>query len=748
MSFVNFVRRTALAAGSACMLMLPGVAYGLDAGGTGYVYSVYYPTSIKTCETGIRYNTATSYAYVNMPYIPAMAGGTYWNNGTVVNYSSNISASQIKRACGFASVTNVVAIGATTGSYATDPYIGISYDAVKVGETQAYHYEYAISGATNSRVITSVTLAADSTPPTVSIGALSGPTNGVYTAAITISETTTDFIATDLKLTNSKATLSGSGTSYTATLTPIAQGTVGVSVDANKLSDAAGNFNTVASNTVTATFDSVAPKVKIGSLSGPLNGVYTAEILVSETTTDFIDSDLSLTNATATLSGSGTKYTATLTPITQGKVGVSVGINKLSDAAGNFNTVASNAVSAIYDSISPSVKISGAPASFTGATSFAATFTFTEDVIGFEPSDIVATNASVTNLTGSGASYTATIAATGNGDVVLSLPAGMVTDEAGNGNTASSEVNVVNETVNQTQEVIATAMHSRATALIASQPKLSSLLTGEERGNLDVYATKGNGQFDLATNMDNPVWLRANGSWSTSGTTETQYAFGVIGSHYKFSDDLLIGAMIQLDYADTTDGLASVTSSGWLAGPYVVARLKNQPLILEASLLYGETSNDISPLGTYTDSFETERMLATAAITGEVETERMTLYPNLRLSHTMDTQKEYTDALSNVIASQSITLSELSAGIDFSMPIEVASGEMSLTGGVSGIWSQTSSTGSEVAQADDSGRARVDLGLSRTTESGLNMRFTGYYDGIGAQDYEAYGLDLLLDFTF
>jgi len=42
MSFVNFVRRTALAAGSACMLMLPGVAYGLDAEGTGYVYSVYY----------------------------------------------------------------------------------------------------------------------------------------------------------------------------------------------------------------------------------------------------------------------------------------------------------------------------------------------------------------------------------------------------------------------------------------------------------------------------------------------------------------------------------------------------------------------------------------------------------------------------------------------------------------------------------------------------------------------------------
>ncbi|MBO3762582.1 Ig-like domain-containing protein, partial [Ciceribacter sp. L1K22] len=72
-----------------------------------------------------------------------------------------------------------------------------------------------------------------------------------YTATITLSEASTDFAVGDLTLVNATATLTGSGTTYTVTLTPVADGTVSVTVPAGAFTDGAGNPNT-ASNTASA----------------------------------------------------------------------------------------------------------------------------------------------------------------------------------------------------------------------------------------------------------------------------------------------------------------------------------------------------------------------------------------------------------------------------------------------------------------------------------------------------------------
>ncbi|MEP0402027.1 MAG: Ig-like domain-containing protein, partial [Marinobacter sp.] len=200
-----------------------------------------------------------------------------------------------------------------------------------------------------NQVSNTVSGTGDATPPTVTIAPLSGPVAGEYTAAITLSEASTDFNLADLTLTNATATLSGSGTSYTATLTPVADGRVALSVAAGTFSDAVGNTNTAASNEVTSTYDTTAPTVSIGPLTGPVAGEYTAVITLSETSTDFNLADLTLTNATATLSGSGTSYTATLTPVADGPVALSVAAGTFSDSGGNTNTAASNEVIVTYD---------------------------------------------------------------------------------------------------------------------------------------------------------------------------------------------------------------------------------------------------------------------------------------------------------------------------------------------------------------------------------------------------------------
>jgi hypothetical protein len=201
----------------------------------------------------------------------------------------------------------------------------------------------------------------DTTAPTVSIAAFTGAVNSNKTAVITLSEASSDFAVGDLTLTNATATLTGSGTSYTAVLTPSSDGEVKLSVGAGTFTDAVGNGNTV-SNEVTTTYDTTAPTVSIGAFTGAANGNKTAVITLSEVSNNFAVGDLTLTNAAATLSGSGTSYTAVLTPSSDGEVKLSVAANTFTDAAGYDNS-ASNEVSSTYDSTVPTVTI----AAFTGA---------------------------------------------------------------------------------------------------------------------------------------------------------------------------------------------------------------------------------------------------------------------------------------------------------------------------------------------------------------------------------------------
>ena len=77
------------------------------------------------------------------------------------------------------------------------------------------------------------------------------------------------------------------------------------------------------------------------------------------------------------------------------------------------------------------------------------------------------------------------------------------------------------------------------------------------------------------------------------------------------------------------DPANNASGRGWMVGPYFVAKTPEQPLYFEGRLLYGQTDNEISPLGTYTDSFETERWLAQLRATGEYKIRNTTLMPLL-----------------------------------------------------------------------------------------------------------------------
>ncbi|MBC7284899.1 Ig-like domain-containing protein, partial [Hoeflea sp.] len=564
-------------------------------------------------------------------------------------------------------------------------------------------------------------------------------------AIISLSEASTDFDGGDLTLTNATATLTGSGTSYTAVLTPTADGPVALSVAANMFTDAAGNQNT-ASNEVTTTFDGTAPTVSIAAFTGALNGPQTAIITLSEASTDFDGGDLTLTNATATLTGSGTSYTALLTPTADGPVALSVAANMFTDAAGNQNT-ASNEVTITADLTEPGVVLTTTQTLISGATTFDVTITFSEVVTGFDAGDIAVANGALTGFTGSGADYVATIAAAGGGDAGISVPAAAAKDAAGNPNMASNLLTISSATVEQTQEIIARFMQTRANMLISSQPDLTDFLAnGSGPGSFDGQATDDGGSFNFvsAPSIRHNLWMRLNGSWANEDTSKSQYVFGVFGGHFAISPNLLIGGMAEFDHLGQDDGDAHIEGRGWMAGPYIVARLPNQPLFFEGRLLYGQTSNEISPFGTYTDRFDTERLLALAKVTGKLVYGATTFMPSLQFSHTADDQKAYTDSLANLIPAQGITLGQLEFGLDFRHLIALsdAARTLELTGGFAAITSWSDGTGytQQVVPEYEGRRAKVKLGLNYTMDNGGALVLDGFYDGIGASGYESMGV--------
>ena len=232
---------------------------------------------------------------------------------------------------------------------------------------------------------------------------------------------------------------SGSGTTYTATITPTQSGTVTLSVAANVAQDAADNDNTAAT-TKTVTVDKTRPGVNINVPSEVQGSAFTVTVVFDEAVTDFVQSELSVSGAGATVtafSGSGTTYTATITPTQSGTVTLSVAANVAQDAANNGNTAATTKTVTV-DKTRPGVSIN-VPSEVQGSA-FTVTVVFDEAVTGFMQNELSVSGAgaTVTSFSGSGMTYTATVTPTQSGTVTLSVAANVASDNANNGNTAAA----------------------------------------------------------------------------------------------------------------------------------------------------------------------------------------------------------------------------------------------------------------------------------------------------------------------
>jgi methionine-rich copper-binding protein CopC len=290
----------------------------------------------------------------------------------------------------------------------------------------------------------------DSTNPTIAITSSEpDPTNTAVDFKVTFSEVVTGFASGDITIGNGSVTSfveQTTGLVWDVTVTPTTDGLVTVNISSGLAIDAAGNGNDAASP-YSITFDDNAPIVLISSSESVLTNANPIPITITfnETVTGFALADILSNGTVGNLVNTtpGLVWTAQVTPSGNGTVTVDINSDIAQDAATNGNTAATQ-FSIDYDGTKPSVTISSLEVNPTNSSPFEITITFNEIVNDFVVGDITVGNGTAGNLQTVTANtiWTADITPSADALVTVNISADVATDDAGNGNTASSQYSI------------------------------------------------------------------------------------------------------------------------------------------------------------------------------------------------------------------------------------------------------------------------------------------------------------------
>jgi hypothetical protein len=344
--------------------------------------------------------------------------------------------------------------------------------------------------------------------------------------------------------------------------------------------------------------------------------------------------------------------------------------------------------------------------------------------------------------------------------------------------------------IEETQQVIASFLQNRALNLLNIRPDITQFLGGHSEGgplgNLQLNANEqgfnlafasslthimnaanasptsdeqttfgyGGGGSDQdqtgARAQDYDLWVQIHGTHTQTDKEKSSLWVGQFGGHAFINSDTLIGTMVQFDWADQSQRgtPGTVDGFGWMVGPYFAARLPDQSLTLDAFATWGRSDNNVSPSGTYTDKFETERWMINAQLSGVFAANGWTIMPAIEVNYFKETQFSYIDNLNSSIPEQSLSMGEMRFGPSISRQWILDDGtEVQPTIGVSGVWNFAVDKDGLFPTSGLSSndlRARIEAGLTVSRRNEWALDVAGFYDGIGANNLESFGGKLRL----
>jgi hypothetical protein len=456
----------------------------------------------------------------------------------------------------------------------------------------------------------------------------SGDTSNDSTISLTFtsSESTTNFIEDDITISGgSLSSFSGSGTTYTATLTPSGDATYTISVAQNKFTDSGGNNNS-ASNTFTWTYDSTAPLIT--SITPSWGSHLNATKDNSSGTVTVVTSGVE-DGQTLTIRLNGSDYTGSIsnniviiTISASNLQNLSEGTNTItanvSDAAGNAATETSTTF--IYDKTTLTVDtFTLSDTALKIGDTATVTIVFSEAVSNFSSeNDISVVNGSLTTMTSNdNITWTGTFTPTSDIDDttnVLTLSS-TYTDTAGNYGPSATTSNFTIDTKSPT---VISFILSDSALKIGDTATVKLIFSESVSGfSSDDDVTVQNGSLSTMTTSDNIIWT---GTFTpTSSITDSSNILSLSTAYTDTAGNAGPSATTSNYEIDTTaptvnsftmsDSALKIgdTATVTLIFSEVVSNFSNDDIIVQNGTLSTMTTSDnITWTGTFTPTSNIE----------------------------------------------------------------------------------------------------------------------------------------------
>lgn len=247
------------------------------------------------------------------------------------------------------------------------------------------------------------------------------------------------------------------------------------------------------------------------------------------------------------------------------------------------------------------------------------------------------------------------------------------------------------------------------------------------------------------------AWIEAhfNAFRSADGGLDNRGRFAVVyaGVDYLVTPNVLVGALVQFDWMKEASNTitSTVDGHGTMGGPYLSLRLTPE-IFFDTRFAWGMSNNNVSPLGTYTDAFSTDRWLAHAKLTGNWRSGDFRITPGVAVDYARERQHDYTDSLGFLIPSQTVSLGRLSFGPEIARRFVAANGVVyEPMASLIGQWDfvKTEVIGLNGLPADsDRLHAKAQVGLQARAPNGFSARIAGTYDGIGNSSFQSAGVEV------
>lgn len=261
----------------------------------------------------------------------------------------------------------------------------------------------------------------------------------------------------------------------------------------------------------------------------------------------------------------------------------------------------------------------------------------------------------------------------------------------------------------------------------------------------ETYA-QANGTLEQLPTPGVDVWLEVHYSEfededNSGARSDGHFGVAYIGIDYLVTPTVLVGVLGQIDWGEEDSNLgSSIDGVGGMAGPYLSARLTPN-LFFTTRAAYGISENEVSPIGTYTDDFSTDRWLASAELTGNWDFGNLRFTPGTSVTYLQEDQHGYTDSRGVPIPSQTVSLGQVSFGpeVAYRFVGDRLTWEPHLS--VVGLWDFDDDDGiiAGLIATDDDLRVRVEAGVLALAVGGASLRVVGTLEGLGGGGYDAFG---------